>query len=235
MLTCAGFCIDCPPLSSRCNRQRHLLRLKHQRERQTRYRRRRRKPPQQHRVNRHTQCCLKPQKPSLRTLQKTSLLWSSAAAGPLYNHSMSSVARKRRDCLQGLSPAAWFAKHFSGACCSHAQQTTTLPHHTQSKSTRSINAAVPFPLALVVAWEVAICAASALLSTKLILGAALIFLHANLCSGDAQRVHWGSLQLSTQGLRAAAYATKTTKVGQPFACAACGAASVTAQRSRPGF
>ena len=41
---------------------------------------------------------------------------------------------------------------------------------------------------------------------------------ASICFGDAQRVKWGSIQLSSQGLHAVAYATKTTKRGQPFAC-----------------
>ena len=57
-----------------------------------------------------------------------------------------------------------------------------------------------------------------LYSTQLILGAALLCIHSSIRFGDAQRVHWHTLQLSTQGLHAVAYATKTTKAGQPFAC-----------------
>ena len=59
----------------------------------------------------------------------------------------------------------------------------------------------------------------ALLTTKLILGAALVCIHASIRFGDAQRVQWSSIQLSTSGMRATAVATKTTKSRQPFACA----------------
>ena len=62
------------------------------------------------------------------------------------------------------------------------------------------------------------CAGHTPLTTKLILGAALLCIHSSIRFGDAQRVHWHTLQLSTQGLHAVAYATKTTKAGQPFAC-----------------
>ena len=52
------------------------------------------------------------------------------------------------------------------------------------------------------------------------LGATLACAHSSIRFGDAQRVCWGSLQLSAQGLRATAYATKTTKAGQRFFCCA---------------
>ena len=54
--------------------------------------------------------------------------------------------------------------------------------------------------------------------THVVLGAILVCTHSSIRFGDAKRVRWGSLQLSAQGLHAAAYATKTTKAGQPFFC-----------------
>ena len=78
--------------------------------------------------------------------------------------------------------------------------------------------AVPLPLSLVLAWEQCICRSDTPLTTKLVLGAILVCARSSIRFGDAQRVRWGSLQLSAQGLRATAYASKTTKAGQPFFC-----------------
>ena len=91
--------------------------------------------------------------------------------------------------------------------------------------------AMPIPLALIVSWEELLCTQSTVLTTKLFLGAALLCTHAGLRFGDAQRVNWWTLQLSTQGLHGTAYATKTTKRGQPFACTWHGLAGRDVQSS----
>ena len=60
---------------------------------------------------------------------------------------------------------------------------------------------------------------SDILSTRLFLQTVLACVHASIRSGDSQRVDWSCIQLSTHDLHAIAYATKTTRRGQPFACA----------------
>jgi len=78
--------------------------------------------------------------------------------------------------------------------------------------------ASPIPMALIVAWELMVCNPCTPFTTVLFLGAVLLCTHASLRFGDAQRIEWHTLQLSAQGLHGTAYATKTTKFGQPFAC-----------------
>ena len=78
--------------------------------------------------------------------------------------------------------------------------------------------AVPIPAALIACCERMVCNPQAPLTTKLILGAALVCIHASIRFGDAQRLQGGSIQLSASGMHATAFATKTTKSGQPFAC-----------------
>ena len=90
---------------------------------------------------------------------------------------------------------------------------------------------MPIPLSLIAAWGQCVCDPSTPPATKLVLGAILACAHSSIRFGDAQRVRWGSLQLSSQGLHAAAYATKTTKAGQPFACTWHGLSGRNAQTS----
>ena len=112
----------------------------------------------------------------------------------------------------------WLAKHLQWQALSSCMHNALVGSYSKQVESYDKKEAVPLPLALVVAWEIALCLCSTPLTTKLVLGPALLCTHASIRFGDAQRVRWGSLQLSTQGLHAVAYATKTTKRGQPFAC-----------------
>ena len=112
----------------------------------------------------------------------------------------------------------WLAKHLQWQALSACMQNALVTSYSKQVESYDKKEAVPLPLALTVAWELAICMQSTPLTTKLVLGAALLCTHASIRFGDAQRVKWGSIQLSTQGMHAVAYAAKTTKRGQPFAC-----------------
>ncbi|CAE7689499.1 unnamed protein product, partial [Symbiodinium pilosum] len=112
----------------------------------------------------------------------------------------------------------WLAKHGQWHALSARVHNALVASYAKQIDSYDKKEAVPLPLALIVAWELVLCMHATPLTTKLVLGAALLCAHASICFGDAQRVKWGSIQLSTQGLHAVAYATKTTKRGQRFAC-----------------
>ena len=122
---------------------------------------------------------------------------------------------------QQSSPSGGWQSTSSGMRCKHAAciHNSLVSAHCKQISAFGKKEAVPIPAALVACWERAVCDPLAPLTTKLVLGAALVCTHASIRFGDAQRVHWSSLQLSAAGMHATAYATKTTKSGQPFACA----------------
>ena len=113
----------------------------------------------------------------------------------------------------------WVAKRIQWHALSACVRNALVTAYSKQIDSYDKKEAVPLPLALIVMWELLLCTPGAPLTTKLVLGAAPVCTRASIRSGDAQRVKWGSLQLSTQGLRAVAYAAKTTKRGQSFACA----------------
>ena len=112
----------------------------------------------------------------------------------------------------------WLAKHGQWHALSACMHNALVASYAKQIDAYDKKEAVPLPLALIVAWELVLCMRATPLTTKLVLGAALLCAHASIRFGDARRVKWGSIQLSVQGLHAVAYATKTTKRGQPFAC-----------------
>ena len=82
--------------------------------------------------------------------------------------------------------------------------------------------ALPIPWALITGWEERVCDPGTPLTTKAVLGAALLATHASLRFGDLQRVDFSSLSLSTSALHGTCFATKTTTHGQPFAVTLAG-------------
>ena len=124
----------------------------------------------------------------------------------------------RTSCGTAIKALRWLAKHLQWQALQLCTQNNLVTSYSKQVEAYDKREAVPLPLSLVLAWEQCICRSDTPLTTKLVLGAILVCAHSSIRFGDAQRVRWGSLQLSTQGLRAAAYATKTTKAGQPFFC-----------------
>ena len=112
----------------------------------------------------------------------------------------------------------WLAKHAHWHALAACMRNALVVAYAKQVESYDKKEAIPIPLALLVAWEATICMQATPLTTKLVIGAALLCTHASVRFGDAQRVKWGSIQLGSLGLRAVAYATKTTKRGQPFAC-----------------
>ena len=124
----------------------------------------------------------------------------------------------RTSASSAVKSLRWLAKHIQWAALQACVRNSLVASYCKQIASFDKREATPIPAALVAAWERTLCTPHAPLTTKLVLGAALLCIHSSIRFGDAQRVHWRTLQLSTQGLHAVAYATKTTKAGQPFAC-----------------
>ena len=129
------------------------------------------------------------------------------------------TAVRRTSCGAAIKALRWLAKHLQWHALQACTRNNLVGSYAKQIEAFDKREAVPLPLSLIYAWEQCICNSATPLTTKLVLGAILVCTHSSIRFGDAQRVRWGSLQLSTQGLRATAYATKTTKAGQPFFCA----------------
>ena len=127
----------------------------------------------------------------------------------------------RTSCSTAIKALRWLAKHLQWDALSTCTQNQLVASYAKQVEAYDKREAIPIPLSLIVviaAWERCICDRGTPLTTKLILGAVLVCAHSSIRFGDAQRVKWGTIQLSSQGMHATAYATKTTKAGQPFAC-----------------
>ena len=124
----------------------------------------------------------------------------------------------RTSASSAVKSLRWLAKHIQWAALQACVRNSLVASYCKQIASFDKREATPIPAALVAAWERTLCAPHAPLITKLVLGAALLCIHSSIRFGDAQRVRWHTLQLSTQGLHAVAYASKTTKAGQPFAC-----------------
>ena len=120
--------------------------------------------------------------------------------------------------VSSIKALRWIAKTLQWQALSEALSCPVISAYGKQSREYDRREATPIPMALLACWERTICSAEAPLTTKLFLGAALLCTHASLRFGDAQRIEWSTLQLSVQGLHGTAYATKTTKCGQPFAC-----------------
>ena len=169
---------------------------------------------------RYLACCMT----SLDFMQAQHLSLGSIPVALLVDFLHASLSSKRQDravhrtsCGAAIKALRWLAKHLQWQALQACTQNNLVTSYTKQVEAYDKKEAVPIPLSLIAAWEQCICCPSTPLTTKLVLGAILACTHSSIRFGDAQR-GWGSLQLSSRGLRATAYATKTTKAGQPFAC-----------------
>ena len=120
--------------------------------------------------------------------------------------------------LMSIKALRWLGKIVSWPDLQQALASSIVVAHSKQVVPKDKREAAPIPMALLVAWERAVCNPDTRLSARLFLGAVLACVHASIRFGDSQRVDWSCIQLSTHGLHAIAYATKTTRRGQPFAC-----------------
>ena len=171
---------------------------------------------------RYIACCLT----FLDFMQAQHLSMESIPVALLVDFLHAALSSKRQDravhrtsCGAAIKALRWLAKHLQWQALQLCAQNNLVTSYSKQVEAYDKREAVPLPLSLVLAWEQCICRSDAPLTTKLVLGAILVCTRSSIRFGDAQRVRWGSLQLSTQGLHATAYATKTTKAGQPFFCA----------------
>ncbi|CAE7851972.1 unnamed protein product, partial [Symbiodinium necroappetens] len=103
-----------------------------------------------------------------------------------------------------------------------AMQSPVISAYSSRSTAKDRKEALPIPMAIIAAWEQRACDPHTPLSTVLILGAALLAIHASLRFGDIQRVDFASLSLTTVALHGICFATKTTSQGQPFAVTLAG-------------
>ena len=84
--------------------------------------------------------------------------------------------------------------------------------------------ALPLPLAILASWERKVCAADCAHNLRITLGAFLLAAHTSMRFGDMQRIKIKEISLTC-------WATKTTKLGQPWACTLFGLTGRSAQSS----
>ena len=116
----------------------------------------------------------------------------------------------------------WFVRQAQWDCLSNALHSPVIRAYTRRGTAQERREALPIPWALITGWEERACDPTAPLTTKAVLGAALLATHASLRFGDLQRVEFSSLSLSTSALHGICFATKTTTHGQPFAVTLAG-------------
>ena len=117
-------------------------------------------------------------------------------------------------CIKALR---WFARQAQIPNLSTAMFQPLISAYLVRDGPRDRREAMLLPMACVVSWEHCICRKLGSTSLRLWLGAALLCVHASLRWGDAQRIDWSSLDLTSTALRGTCYATKTTSDGQPWA------------------
>ena len=91
--------------------------------------------------------------------------------------------------------------------------------------------ALPLPLAILASWERKVCAADCTHNLRITLGSFLLAAHTSMRFGDIQRIKIKEISLTQHALRGSCWATKTTKLGQPWACTLFGLAGRGAQSS----
>ena len=116
----------------------------------------------------------------------------------------------------------WFVRQAQWDCLSNALNSPVIRAYSRRGTAQDRREALPIPWALITGWEERVCDPTAPLTTKAVLGAALLATHASLRFGDLQRVEFSSLSLSTSALHGICFATKTTTHGQPFAVTLAG-------------
>ena len=119
--------------------------------------------------------------------------------------------------LTSLKALRWFAKIVEWQELSDCMATPIISSYGHSTVCKDKRESYPVPLALVVAFERCVCDPSTAPCLALFLGAVLLCIHGSIRFGDAQRMPWDALQLSSFALHGTCDKTKTTKHGQPFA------------------
>ncbi|CAE7397758.1 unnamed protein product, partial [Symbiodinium sp. KB8] len=127
----------------------------------------------------------------------------------------------RISATSAIKALRWFHKLAQWEQLTPAMQTVITAYSSQSTA-KDRKEALPIPMAIIAAWEQRVCDPHTPLSTVLILGAALLAIHASLRFGDIQRVDFASLSITTVALHGICFATKTTSQGQPFAVTLAG-------------
>ena len=117
-------------------------------------------------------------------------------------------------CIKALR---WFARQAQIPNLNAAMFRPLISAYLVRDGPRDRREAMPLPMACVVVWEQCIWRKLGPTSLRFWLGAALLCVHASLRWGDAQRIDWSSLDLTSTALRGTCYATKTTSDGQPWA------------------
>ena len=100
------------------------------------------------------------------------------------------------------------------------------PQHPQERKE-----ALPLPLAILASWERKVCAADCTHNLRITLGAFLLAAHTSMRFGDLRRIKIKEISLTQHALRGSCWATKTTKLGQPWACTLFGLTGRSAQSS----
>ena len=95
--------------------------------------------------------------------------------------------------------------------------------------------ALPIPLAVLVAWELALRNNVVSNWVKLLLGGFLASVWGSLRFGDIQRCNISSLNLAEHTLRGSCFQTKVTKMGQPFAIILAGFTAASGKESWVSF
>ena len=125
----------------------------------------------------------------------------------------------RCSATMAVKSARWLAKHSQWEALQLAMQAPLVSAYAARNFASDRKEALPVPLMLVMQWEARVCHPNTPRTTRLLLGAALLCIHASLRFGDSQRIDLHSLSLSAQALHGTCFATKTSKHGQPFALA----------------
>ena len=124
--------------------------------------------------------------------------------------------------LTAIKSLRWFARVAQVPALQEAMHAPLVASYATSGEARDRREAFPLPMALVCEWERKITRHDCPLPLRLWLGGALLCVHASLRWGDAQRIEWSSLSLTSTCLHGTCYRTKTSSQGQPFAVHVCG-------------
>ncbi|CAE7778914.1 unnamed protein product [Symbiodinium sp. CCMP2592] len=128
----------------------------------------------------------------------------------------------RISAASSIKALRWFVRQTQWSCLSNALESPIIRAYSLKGTAKDRREALPIPWALIAAWEQRICDPNAPVTTVVVLGAALLAIHASLRFGDLQRIDFSSLSLSTSALHGTCWATKTTAQGQPFAVTLAG-------------
>ena len=128
----------------------------------------------------------------------------------------------RISATSAIKALRWFHKLTQWEQLTPAMQSPVITAYSSQSTAKDRKEALPIPMAIIAAWEQRVCDPHAPLSTVLVLGAALLAIHASLRFGDIQRVDFASLSITTVALHGTCFATKTTSRGQPFAVTLAG-------------